>query len=503
MSGTAPNLNPNAPPQGQAQPAGPNGPGPQLKVRRPKKSADPLVRPKKKPPAPPPSRPAQQPSAPAPALAANGKPGPPSAPSAPSAPTRSTPNATQPPARSRQPNAKSTPSADNRTVNGFNGPLLSDTYVDYPLVTTKRAWREGLKFNVAKFGSKKDIDPRDEDQFTRPIRLQRRDPRAVAKEAAAAAAGGVKEENGEQRQQTRGPALTEAEREDLEEKKETRAKEREENLSQIAPSVSSGGGGTQKKAANTMKQKTQQVFKAEMAPQEIARARVRYEEALPWHLEDFDNKNFWVGNYEAAMSGTYAMFVLDESGKMRMVPIDKWYKFAAKNQFRALTIEEAEKHMAKRVKDPRWFMEKEEARTQQKELAQYAQQGKVYTGRVEPGPAGGLGGEDMDFEEDRFADDEEHVGIFDEDEDAQIADKRIKNDQLKANVFDMKAEKEYDQEENKEKKEKEALKSYGKRVRKALQKREKNFDYSSGSDDNPFSSVCSIPFKGGLLPPYN
>lgn len=365
------------------------------------------------------------------------------------------------------------------TVNGFTGPLLSETYVDYPLVTTKREWREGLRFHVAKFASKKSIDPRDEEQFTRPLRLQRRDPRAIAQQAA------MKEEDSSQNS-GRGPATAEAEREDLEEKKHQRAKEREENISQIAPSAASGG----QKRTNVMKQKTQQVFKSELTPAEIARARIRYEEALPWHLEDFDSKNVWVGSYEAAMSDTYAMFVLEETGRMRMVPLDKWYKFTGKNAFRTLTIEEAEKHMAKKIKDPRWFMEKEEAKAQEKELAQYAQRSRMFTGRVAASGAG-VDGEGLDFEEDRFADDEEHVGLFDEDEEAQLAEKRIKQDQLKANVFNLKEEKEFDAEEKREKLEKEAVKNYGKRVRKALQKREKNFDYSSGSE-NPWSSdeVC-------------
>jgi transcription initiation factor TFIIF subunit alpha len=335
-----------------------------------------------------------------------------------------------------------------------------------------------MKFHVARFASKKNIDPRNEEQFTRPLRLQRRDPRASNPEAQRQG-----QENGEQKF-GRGMALTEAEREDLENKKALRAKEREENLAQIAPSIAPGGA---QKKANAVKQKTQQVFKAELTPAEIARARIRYEEALPWHLEDFDNKNTWVGNYEAAMSETYAMFVLDGSGKVRMVPLDKWYKFTPKNQFRTLTIEEAEKHMAKKVKDPKWFTEKEEERAQQKALAQFAQQGRVYTGRVAAGAAGGLEGEELDFEEDRFADDEENPALYEEDEDAQLADKRIKKDQLKANVFDLKEEKDYDEEERREKMEKEALKNYGKGVRKALQKREKNYDYSSGSDANPWS----------------
>lgn len=369
------------------------------------------------------------------------------------------------------------PSGDLYT-NGFSGPLLSESYVDYPLVTTKRALREGLKHHIAKFASKKTIDPRDESQFTRPVRLQRRDPRARFQATNDEKAQGIQKTPSDSSNQ-----VDDAERDDLEVRKAAREKERAENMAQIAPSA-----GSAPKKSNAPKQKTQQVSKTDMSPEEIAKTRIKYEEALPWHLEDFDNKNVWVGNYEAALSETHAVFILENTGKMRMIPVEKWYRFNAKNQFKALTIEEAEKFMAKKVKDPRWFMEKQQEMAQRKELEQFAKQRKVYAGKQ--GAASGvegLEGDEMDFEEDRFADDEEHDDLFNEDEDAKAAEKRIKQDQLKANVFDLKDEKEYEEEEIKEKKEKEARRVLGKGVRKALQKREKNYDYSSGSDVNPYT----------------
>lgn len=378
------------------------------------------------------------------------------------------------------------------TVNGFSGPPLS-TFTDYPLVTTKRALREGLKHHVAKFISKKAIDPRDEQQFTRPVRLQRRDPRAKPPDPDA-----VKRED-EKHIPWAMRDMTEAERAEFEAKKAAREKEREENLAQIAPSAA-----TAQKRANQPKPKTQQVMKADMTAEEIAKARIKYEEALPWHMEDFDNKNTWMGNYEAALSETYAMFVLEPTGKMRMVPIDKWYRFSARNAFKTLTIEEAEKFMSKKIKDPRWFMEKQQEAVKQKELDAYAKQRKVYRGKEVS--VTGLDGNDMDFEEDRFADDEEvDAGLFEEDEDTKAAEQRIKQDQLKANVFNLKEEKDYDEEELREKKEKEARKVIGKKVRKALQRREKNFDYSSGSDVNPYSDEevrSSVPVSIHLLTVY-
>ncbi|KAF3480998.1 transcription initiation factor IIF subunit alpha [Arthroderma uncinatum] len=465
MSSTPPN-----PPLGRTPPGGPNGP---FMVRRRPKPADPLVRPKKRP-IPRPMVPGQNHGQGQGLGLGQARPsttnGTSTLPIQPPRPQTSAPSQPKP-----------IPSADDLTTNGFSGPLLSETYSDYPLVTTKRALREGLRHHIAKLVSKKSVDPRDESQFTRPVRLQRRDPRATA--STTPAANDKEGENGRKGYRDPNHGLNEAEREELEAKKEARAKEREDNLAQIAPSASSGP-----KKTNAPKQRTQQVFKSIVTPEEAAKSQIKYEEALPWHLEDFDNKNIWVGKYEAAMSETYATFVLESSGKMRMIPVDKWYKFTAKHQFKALTIEEAEKHMAKKIRDPRWFMEKEQARAQERELQQYARQRKIYTGQTRTAPATDrFEGDDMDFDEDRFADDEEHVGLFDEDEDAKTAEKRIKQDQLKANIFDLKEEKDYDEEEHQEKKHKEDLKSFGKQVRKALQRREKNFDYSSGSDANPYS----------------
>jgi transcription initiation factor TFIIF subunit alpha len=407
-------------------------------------------------------------------------------------------NGTRPPPGAAQPKLNTIPEPplsrlqrskvrEDLTTNGFSGPPLSNTVTDYPLVTTKRALREGLKYHVAKLLSKKSMDPRDESQFTRPVRLQRRDPRFRPAEPDAS-----KSEDTKMLDAANSPG--EAEREEFEARKAAREKEREENLAQIAPSANNP-----QKRSNPTKPKTQQVMKADMTAEEIARARVKYEEALPWHLEDFDNKNTWVGNYEAALSETYAMFVLEPSGNMRMVPIDKWYRFNAKNSFKSLTIEEAEKFMSKKVKDPRWFMEKQQEAVEKRELETFAKQRKVYRGKAVSGT--GLDGDDMDFEEDRFADDEEvDAGLFEEDEDTKASEKRIKQDQLKANIFNLKEEKDYDEEETRERREKEARKVIGKKVRKALQKREKNFDYSSGSDVNPYSDeeVCLSIFQIGV-----
>ena len=369
-------------------------------------------------------------------------------------------------------------------------------YKDYPLVTTKRALMEGLRYHVARFSSKKPVDPSDEKVFTRPVRLHRRDPRAPP-----VGAGGAKDEISEMGAgDLKDGLLDDRERERQEILRSERDAQREADLAQIAPSANTGG----QKKANAFKKKTQQVYRNDQTEEQKAASNLRYEEALPWHLEDFDNKNTWVGSYEAALSDTYAMMLLGQDGKYRMVPLEKWYKFTSKNHFKPLTTEEAELRMGKKVKEPRWFMESRKAHEEkEEEQKQKKATSKLYLGKWESPSAGGVAApaakneqadaDELDFEEDRFADDEENKLFEGEDDETKQAEDRIKRDQLQANVFDLKEEKEYEKAELREKKEKEAERLLGKQVKKALMKREKNYIYDSDSADNPYSETVRAP----------
>ena len=451
-----------------------DGQGP--KIRRPK-NADPLVRPKK--------RPLRVPIA-------NGI-------------TPHLPNGTRIPApgqpqATHQPNAKpgaavprSSSGISDATkdgTSGFTSPAVAN-YQDFPVVLTKRALVEGFRHHVARFSSKRNIDPRNSEEFVRPVRLHRRDPRAPP-----GGAGGLK---GEDPPQPGAEDVDDKERERQEALKAEREAKREAEMAQVAPSASSGGFRSHGK---NMK-KTEQIYRNDQTEEQKKQSQLRYEEALPWHLEDFDNKSVWTGSYEAALSDNYAMIKLGQDGKFRLTPLEKWYKFTQKNQFKTLTADEAELRFNKKVKDPRWFMDSEETkqkRVQEQENKKLAS--GLFLGKWEKG-GGGSGqaapavkhenadADDLDFQEDRFADDEENMNLFGEDEETKETEERIKKDQLQANVFDTKEEKEYEKQEKLEKKEKELTKRFGKRTKKALMKREKNYIYDSDSSSNPYSSeVC-------------
>lgn len=365
---------------------------------------------------------------------------------------------------------------------------------------------EGYRHHVARFSTQKIIDeehtdgyyravdPRDPEKFVRPVRLHRRDPRAPP-----AGGGGVKSED----QAMAGTTdADDKEREKQEIQKAERETQREAERALIAPAATSTG---HRKIGHNMK-KTEQVWRNDQTDEQKAQSKLRYEEALPWHLEDFDNKNTWVGSYEAAMSDTYGMMILGKDGAFRIVPVEKWYKFTQKGQFKALTIEEAEKRYGKKVKEPRWFMGAEKAAKEEVAKRAEVEGGlapkRVLVGKWERG-GGGSGvaapvtkhedadADDLDFQEDRFADDEENM-VFEEDDETKEAGKRIEKDRLQANVFDLKEEKEYEKQELLEKEEKEVGKKQRRKVKKTILRREKKNEYDTDSTDNPYSSEDEV-----------
>jgi transcription initiation factor TFIIF subunit alpha len=368
-------------------------------------------------------------------------------------------------------------------ASGFNDPTLKEgDYEDYELWTTKRELREGFRYHLARFVSKKKIDPRKEDDFQRPVRLHRRDPRSKAPEKM--------EENGK----TEVNGIDDKDKE-IEEWKAKREEEREANLAQIAPDVITG-----QKRKKITQQKTAEVHGIRQTEEQKAKSILRYEEALPWHLEDFDNKSVWVGNYEEAMSGVHAVLAFQGS-KIIMTPVEKWYKFTRKDLFKTMTIDEVETSMKKRVKEPRWMMEHRQREEELKEQNVFTRRNKgLFVGKEAREGGKGRSGRkyDEDADEidadgaDEFADDEEDALFEADEEEYKEIERRIKKDQLQANIFDLKEEKEYEEEELLEKKLKEAERILGAATRKALKKREKRHIYHSDrSDDNPFSESSS------------
>ncbi|KAF8427790.1 hypothetical protein EV426DRAFT_682948 [Tirmania nivea] len=354
----------------------------------------------------------------------------------------------------------------------------ASTWTTFKLKTTKRELMKGLRYHVMRLQHKNRVDITEPDQFTLPIRLHRRDPRAPPQ--------GAKEEQAALAAEEEGKKLDPEEQKKLEEAQAAKEAEQAATLAAIAPY-----GGAQRQKKNAFKKKTQQVYQTDEAAKKL-----RYEEYFPWHIEDFDNKNTWVGNLEGALSdGCQAIFVMD-GNCFRMIPVEKWYKFTQRSNFKTLSIEEAEAVMKKKSKTPRWLMEvtkmdekaqkaKEEAENRAAMKSMYLVKGDRLANRPKEEVADA---DELDFE-DNFQDDEEAPIMEGEEEENRQIEKRIKKEQLGANLFDLKDEKEYEQEEREKKRRAQLEKKTGKKVIKYLRGHEKNLTYESDSDENPYAST--------------
>lgn len=321
----------------------------------------------------------------------------------------------------------------------------------------------------------------------RPVKLHRRDPRIKY-------AGQDYESEDEPTLDRNGKPIDDKERERIEIARAERRAEREANMAQVAPIAR-----TATKKKNHFQRKTEQIFQvSEMASKKKAQ-EIRYEEAIPWHVEDFENKNIWRGTYESAMSESHVAFLPENrsGGQVfRMVPVEKWYRFTPKDKFKTISIDEAEARRAAKFKDPRWYMEAQQRH--KKEVNDDLFSSRMFT------RAGGKNerlvkneddaeqeevapdADELDYDDEQdFADDEENEKQFvdDPEENKEVANK-LKREQREANVFDIKEERDYDKEELGRISKKEEERKIAKRTQRALMKREGNYDYDMKFDSD-------------------
>jgi transcription initiation factor TFIIF subunit alpha len=361
----------------------------------------------------------------------------------------------------------------------------------FPLVVTRRDMKE-LRHHVMRLQSKGRVDVQDKQQFTPPIRLHRRDPRAPP-----SGAGSHFEE-----EETKEDLEEIKERERIELQKEDRRKVREENQAKIAPS-----GKTKTQA---FQKKTEQKYRPDDTPEAKKRQLLRYEETLPWHLEDFDNKQTWVGQYESELSEAHVMLTTDPSkphNAIYMAPMERWYRFNIKGKIRP-TGDDIDKVMFK-VENVPSFLKNIQARVakDQKEQSELRSHFMLSTrvgggnddeGRIRrPSNNDGGGGyikreadaDDIDFNlEEDFADDEEGLnGLFEgEAEEVKEAEDKLKRDQLAASLWERPDEAALALQEERERQAEEEAKQEQKSLKKNLVKREKNFDYIQSDEENPY-----------------
>jgi len=348
----------------------------------------------------------------------------------------------------------------------------------------------GFKFNV-RVGENKQpptIDPYDANQFTRPVRLHRRYARD-------------KQETGQPSDAP--PGIDDKERELYNARRAERQAEREANQALIAPT----GTTTKKTQGKKKNQKVvEDVYYNESNPRQQKAAQLRYEETKPWHLEDYDSKNTWIGTYQEPMSSSSVLLTVDTTaGGFQMTPIERWYKFTPTNRLDSMNAEEAEKYMSAGVKPDRWFLKTqvgaEEAKQNEAKMKREKMKAIKKAELVEDSGYAAIKDEgefynpdkdDLDFEfNDEFQDDDEGAmfGNLEEDE-AKDIERRIREEMRGANISApglKNTEMDFDEEETRQKMEERAQRKREKRMKKQLIKKERKMEYEDDSDENPYS----------------
>ena len=385
----------------------------------------------------------------------------------------------------------SKPSLEERRqqYGGWSEPPPQHNYSDIPIMTTKKALLEGIRYHLMKLSSSKvdgdAIDPTDQEEFARPVTLHRRDARAPPPGRA------IKEPVKEP------TPVDDQEKERLAQIKADKEAQRAIDQAKIAPVA---------KEVHPKKPKKQKEERTifNRGPRTAAAKKesdLRYEEALPWHLEDADGKNVWVGSYVAALSEANVAFMIDRS-VFRMVPLEKWYRFNAKPPFQPFTLDQAEEYMNRKIDVGRWVMKDEEKKSGMQDLEatrrMFYGQGPMVKMESDTFKAASraekMDHDDIDMSGDEFQDDDEAVTFEkQEDEDTKESKERVRREQLGANLFGEGDEKGVDEDLQTQLREELERQKYGKATRKALIKRDREDIYESdNSEENPWSSSVSL-----------
>ncbi|KAF2745184.1 hypothetical protein M011DRAFT_469889 [Sporormia fimetaria CBS 119925] len=374
---------------------------------------------------------------------------------------------------------------------------LNKGAVSMPLVM-KRSMIRDLRYHIMRLQSRNAVDIEDSKQFTQPIRLHRRDPRAPP--------GGAGSNFAEE--ETIEDIEEQKERERIEIAREEKRKQREEIMSKVAPGSFKKRGGAKKKI--------EQKYREDDTPEAEKRRLLKYEETLPWHLEDFENKQTWVGTYESELSEAHLMMrhgVENGQDVMQMVPLERWYRFIVKSLARNNPTDNGDDPIKRETKGEKGkvydLLAKFEKRSIKREMESTGREARGLRMRMGGGdddeelnrrrPIADddapivkkeMDADDIDFNlEEDFADDEEGInGLFEGDEtEVKDAAERLRRDQLAAAAFELRNEDDVYRQEERERKEAEERRAMEKSLRKALVKREKNFDYES-DESNPYES---------------
>lgn len=327
-----------------------------------------------------------------------------------------------------------------------------------------------FKFQVSQKkpnGEPIEVNPFDPSQFTRPVHLFRK-------------LGHDKVDRGEQSDAASG--LDDKEREAREIQRAERQAQKEANQALIAPI----GDGGKKPIRRKPQKKVEDVYHDETNPEKHKRARLRYEEARAWHLEDFDGKNKWIGSFEEPISYANVMFEITGSG-FNMVPVHKWYKMIRQDRVLTMDAERVERIMQNKTMAPRWLLKnKEPALTKRLVKRADSDDEDVKPAIKSEDYRADVDEIDFDFGGEFDNDDEGLIFGDQADEDAKEIERRLREEFRGANLpgTGVKDEdRDWDLEEQREKEEAELERRRQKKLKKKLMKKEMRREYESDSDD--------------------
>ncbi|KAF5387830.1 hypothetical protein D9615_000413 [Tricholomella constricta] len=291
----------------------------------------------------------------------------------------------------------------------------------------------------------------------------------------------------------------------------------------------SGSGGGMGKGKGPMvngkkrfQKKTRQVF---FVPEEVR--QLRREERYPWVMEDSsaNHDEVWIGQMEdVAKSETHAFFMPAANDVFKFVPAHRWYKFQKKlkHDLPTDTANVESMYTQSQKRDPQaWLASRNGKAPSAATAAMFKAEaegrsvggGLVHSSEQSLGPGGRklktvdsgmsglfdddedgdmkrrrekeLGGEgDMDeqvYEED-FADDEEHMDIDENDEEAKELEERLKREYKTANKQREAGVDESDDDELP------GMSKQAKAMQKLIRNREGNDAYESDEEENPYAS---------------
>ncbi|KAK9320064.1 hypothetical protein V1517DRAFT_310164 [Lipomyces orientalis] len=365
--------------------------------------------------------------------------------------TRPTPRATQIKSENSASGTPGTPSSTGSAAQKYK-------YTDYRLRSYSPDEKVDKRFHVMKFYSRQNVDPT---EFQQPVTMHRKDPRVLRYQAQQKEA----EPNGDVKKEEESIDKMEGVKSELD-------KVAPEPEASVAPD------GQRRSKKHGFQKKTRQVYAGD-----VNERKLRYEEYYPWLVEDFDGKNTWVGNYEAAQSDCYVLFVFDEDG-FKMVPAEKWYKFTPRNKYATLSLDEAEAMMAKKSQPPRWLMkhlhpENEDdqvvVQPTRKRLRTVDSQQRAVRKREDDDA------DELDFDEE-FADDEEAPIMEGPEDESKEVEQRVKRQMMvkEEDLGDENALADRDRKIGEE----------GRKLKQSLRALEKNaiYDTDDEEEEDPFST---------------